>query len=186
MIPLPAIRTADAEADASHPAQGTRHGVDAPPSPRVVTAWTALVCSVDDARRWRALHAAESAGWRVLGSETVAGALQLLERWRTQLAIVDLSATDERVKETLRLLAERIAEHREASQGCLLMIVDDDTTGASELWARQIGAWLYLPEATLDEGITLLCDQALDVAHKLAQHGLAQHNVAIARAGSAL
>jgi hypothetical protein len=181
MIPLPAARSFDADHGGAAPPQGPRHGVEAPPSSRVVTAWTALVCSVDDARRWRALHAAESAGWRVLGSDTVSGALQLLDRWRTQLAIIDLSAGDERVNQTLRRLAERIAERHSEPNGCLLMVIDDDESGAAELWARQIGAWLYLPEGSLDAGLTSLCDQALEVAHKLAQP-----QIAVASAGTAL
>ena len=39
-------------------------------------------------------------------------------------------------------------------------------SAAEEIWVRQLGIWLYLPGATTISEVTLLCEQALQVATK--------------------
>ncbi|MGL4512107.1 MAG: hypothetical protein ACRCT8_03395 [Lacipirellulaceae bacterium] len=163
--------------DAPAPRGGASRHVEAPHLTRVVASWTAMVLSIDDARRRRLSEAAASAGWRTIDCRSVSEAGQVAQRWRTQLAVIDLGAAerdgdgaagDERSKLALRRLAERLAE----ASGPLLMVCDDDPDAAAELWAREVGVWLYLPEATLGEDITALCSEAMAIAEKLHRGGI--------------
>lgn len=116
-------------------------------------------------REWMAATAM-AAGWHAVGCDNPAGALRQAVLRRFRFAVIDLGPSSMRRNdfgEVVRVLA--------ATPGNLLVVgqPDADPEGSAELWARERGAWLYLPG--MDQRCDLLgvCEQALALAEKL--HG---------------
>lgn len=127
--------------------------------------WMCLVLSPDIERRRRLLGITGDAGWRPIECESVGDAMKQSERWKTHLAIVDFYGLHERQRQTFRKFAEWLGKKSEP----LLMICDDeDSSSTSEVWARQVGVWLYLPEASLGNDLVDLCAEAIQAAEKQA------------------
>ena len=112
-----------------------------------------LVVSGDASRRSRFVAAVELAGWLECESPEATGELcQAIDR-DFQLAIVDLaSPLGDRVNDTIE-----IAEELAARPGTLLVICGSEDNVDEELWARQLGAWLYLPGVCDGDSLTSLC-----------------------------
>ncbi len=105
--------------------------------------------------------AARTADWETVvcpGSE--AGWLAL-KRQRFQLALVDMDGVQ--AADDLRRLCEDIAQ----SKKTLLMLCGNEGNALEEIWARQLGAWLYLPGVTQGNDLVALCAEARPVAEKL-------------------
>lgn len=127
--------------------------------------WMCLILSADAERRSRLLGITSEAGWRPIECESVGDAIKQSDRWKTHLAIVDFCGLAERQRQTFRKFAKRLGKQTEP----LLMICDDeDSSSTSELWARQVGVWLYLPEASLGNDLVDLCAEAIQAAEKQA------------------
>jgi hypothetical protein len=115
-----------------------------------------LVVSGDASRRSRFVAAVELAGWLECESPEATGELRQTIDRDFQLAIVDLaSPLGDRVNDTIE-----IAEELAARPGTLLVICGSEDNVDEELWARQLGAWLYLPGVCDGDSLTSLCVEA--------------------------
>lgn len=131
------------------------------PAATATTTWTSLVVSPNGDRRRRIVSAAEVGGWRVIECTQVDEALRRAERWRTQLAVLDLYGAAATDRVALQSLAEKLAGRPEP-----LLMICDDAAANDELWARQLGAWLYLPAPELGDDLVGVCVGALDAVEK--------------------
>jgi DNA-binding response OmpR family regulator len=107
--------------------------------------------------------AAEQAGWETVVCDSVDSGWHVCERERYEMAIVDLDSLDAS-KDGMRELTAQIATH----PNLLLMICGNEGDALEEIWARQLGAWLYLPGVSQRCDVEMLCRQALPVAERLA------------------
>ncbi|MFM8377777.1 MAG: hypothetical protein ACKOB1_00470 [Planctomycetia bacterium] len=115
-----------------------------------------LVVTGDASRRRRFEAAAELAGWFECASPETSGELRQAIDRDFQLVIVDVaSPLGDRVTDTLE-----IAEEMAARPGTLLVICGSEDNVDEELWARQLGAWLYLPGVCDGDSLTSLCVEA--------------------------
>jgi DNA-binding NtrC family response regulator len=129
-----------------------------------VSVWMCLVLSVDADRRRRLLDLTEEAGWNPVECESVGEAIRQADRWRTRLAVLDFCGLPAKHRDTFRRFAERLALRPEP-----LLLVCDDSAGEGELWARQTGAWVYLPDPQLGDDLVRLCSEAIVAAEKQAE-----------------
>ncbi len=132
-------------------------------SPRTtVAAWSSLLLAEEEHRLNGLRLAAEAAGWDPIPCDSVGQAVREIDRWRTQLAIVDMGSMPSLHKAAYLQFAARLASHDR-----LLVICDEPTDTEGELLARQAGAWLYVPAPEFGPGLTELLSEARDVAQKL-------------------
>lgn len=115
-----------------------------------------LVVTGDASRRRRFEAAVELAGWLECAAPETTGELRQAVDRDFQLVIVDIaSPVGERVSDTVEL-----AEEMAARPGTLLVVCGSEDNIDEELWARQLGAWLYLPGVCDGDSLTSLCVEA--------------------------
>ena len=115
-----------------------------------------LVVTGDSSRRRRIEAAAELAGWLECAAPETSGELRQAVNRDFQLVIIDVaSPLGDRVNDTLE-----IAEEMVARPGTLLVVCGSEDNVDEELWARQLGAWLYLPGVCDGDSLTSLCVEA--------------------------
>ena len=115
-----------------------------------------LVVSGDSARRRRFEAAVELAGWLECASPETSGEIRQAIDRDFQLVIVDIaSPLGDRVSDSVE-----IAEEMAARPGTLLVICGSEDNVDEELWARQLGAWLYLPGVCDGDSLTSLWVEA--------------------------
>ena len=119
-----------------------------------------LVVSADGAKREMISLAATEAGWETIVCGDKLKAMTAVLRTRFQMAWVDLDVTPG--SPALRSLCQSVAE----LPNVLLIVCGHEDDADEEVWARRLGAWLYLPGLSLDHTseISLLCEQAQLVA----------------------
>jgi len=107
-------------------------------------------------------RAAVASGWASVVCSDAATARHVAERIIVKLAFIDL---EEGPLETQMSLQELTAEL--SRMGCpLLVICGRDGDRQQEIWARQLGAWLYLPGMAGSDEMTQLCDEARKVIER--------------------
>jgi ActR/RegA family two-component response regulator len=106
-------------------------------------------------------RAAGDAGWDVIVCDDSNAGWTAVKRQRFQLALVDFEESSE--CDELKLLSSEISEMRNT----LLMLCGNEGDALEEIWARQLGSWLYLPGVSEGSDVTSLCEQAIPVAEKL-------------------
>jgi len=127
-----------------------------PRSTRRTAMLDCLVVSGDSARRRRFEAAVELAGWLECASPETSGEIRQAIDRDFQLVIVDIaSPLGDRVSDSIE-----IAEEMAARPGTLLVICGSEDNVDEELWARQLGAWLYLPGVCDGDSLTSLCVEA--------------------------
>lgn len=128
------------------------------------TVWACLVVAEDKERREQFDRMAVQAGWHPIACGSVGEAVRESERWKTQLAIIDLGRMSPVRKSSFLGFASRIAARER-----LLMISDEPTVESPEVeqYARQIGAWMYLASPDFKRGLKDLLGEARQVAEKL-------------------
>ena len=127
-----------------------------PRSTRRTAMLDCLVVSGDSARRRRFEAAVELAGWLECASPVTSGEIRQAIDRDFQLVIVDIaSPLGDRVSDSVE-----IAEEMAARPGTLLVICGSEDNVDEELWARQLGAWLYLPGVCDGDSLTSLCVEA--------------------------
>jgi ActR/RegA family two-component response regulator len=123
--------------------------------------WRCLIVSDDSERREMLARAADQGGWAADVCRTAAEAQKQSRRFRHGLVIVDLDggqADDARLREL----------GQELSPGdALLVVCGAEGDAMQEIWARGLGAWLYLPGVDASCDLSSLCGEALAIAEKL-------------------
>ncbi|MEQ8836640.1 MAG: hypothetical protein RID07_07530 [Lacipirellulaceae bacterium] len=106
--------------------------------------------------RQRFLRAsAEAQAWDAIICCDTGEFLRCVFRRRVPLIIIDVPEED-KVSQELR----RAAQSAVRSQDSLLVFCGKASTSEDELWARSLGAWSFLPEATSQEGMEFVLQQA--------------------------
>jgi DNA-binding response OmpR family regulator len=123
-----------------------------------------LVVAESALRRAMLAGGAEKAGWDTVVCECVESAWHACQRERFEMAVVDFEALGGEALPPMRELTEQIATQR----NMLLMLCGNDGDALEEIWARQLGVWLYLPGVREQRDMQTLCAQALPVAERLA------------------
>ncbi len=127
------------------------------------TQYRCLIVSVSSDRREMLLRAAAEGGWQTLVAPNIDSARKQLARMMFQLAIVDLEHTPHGNAEEFREVLEDLAGMAEM----LLVVCGNEGEPLEEIWARQLGVWLYLPGITSGEEVTLLCGEARQITEQL-------------------
>lgn len=130
---------------------------------QVVTGLNCLITSSSEARGQALSWAAADAGWRTTICRDAPTARAYWERMLAQLAIIDLETAQAEDAEELKALVEFLARQG----GLLLLLCGQDGCAAEEIWARQLGVWLYLPGAAAGGELTAVCQEARDLAKRL-------------------
>jgi DNA-binding response OmpR family regulator len=104
------------------------------------TAPLCIVVAADEGRCEVLCEAAESAGWIPILCDDVPSAVVNYKRTLVSLVIVDLDAPPGRPSVGFRKLLEWFAAQRHP----LVVICGHEGDAQEEIWARQLGPWLYL------------------------------------------
>jgi len=130
-----------------------------------------LVVSWSDQRAELFRAAAESEAWQAIVCRDVGQFIHNSFRLKVPLTIVDLPRSDATGYTELR---EATTRSREVSDS-LLVVSAAQTEAADELWARQLGVWAHLPEASDSTGLELVFREARKA---LARQALCRHTEA--------
>ena len=120
-----------------------------------------LIVSESSERREFFTSAAEATGWEVTVCADAHAATATANRFRHALVIVDLEPGS---SSYLRALTEDLS----ANAAQLLMVCGAEGNPLEEIWARQLGVWLYLSGVDLTCDVESLCSEARYMADKLA------------------
>ncbi len=121
-----------------------------------------LIVSTNTRRRELLSRAAVANGWTTVVCGDADSARQLASRIVLKLAIVDVERTSPAESDKLRELSAELVR----SGGPLLVVCGADGDVQQEIWARQLGAWLYLPGIAVADAMALLCNEARQVIEK--------------------
>lgn len=150
-------------------------GQDAPVARRetaVLHPWQCVVVSADGARCEALADAAIAGGWRAIRCRNAEVASLSTGQTRCQLAILDLEFAG-RDAERLQRLVESLARQSDM----LLLVCGQERDPKEEIWARQLGVWLYLPAVVAGSELTTLCGEAREIAERLAQRSLLSQTI---------
>lgn len=107
-------------------------------------------------------RAATASGWASVVCSDAATARHIAQRIVVKLAFIDL---EEGPLDALVSLQELTADL--SRMGCpLLVVCGAEGDRQQEIWARQLGAWLYLPGMAGVEEMTQLCEEARNVVER--------------------
>jgi DNA-binding response OmpR family regulator len=121
-----------------------------------------LVVSGDQALRNRLEAVAELSGWSACSTPETAAELGEFAETDYQLVIVDISRPlGDRVNDSIE-----IAEEFASRPGSLLVVCGSEDNVDEELWARQLGAWVYLPGISSGDALVSLFSDARRVAER--------------------
>jgi hypothetical protein len=121
-----------------------------------------LIVSTNTRRRELLSRAAVDNGWTTVVCGDADSARHLASRIALKLAIVDVERTSPAESGNLRDLSAELVQ----SGGPLLVVCGADGDVQQEIWARQLGAWLYLPGIAVADAMALLCNEARQVIEK--------------------
>lgn len=105
-------------------------------------------------------RAAMKAGWDVIPCASPEEGMRAHQRERYELGIVDLGGLDAEAATEFRRVSE------EVSPNSLLMLCGNEGDALEEIWARQQGAWLYLPGVSEEGDVSMLCGEARKVVDR--------------------
>ena len=132
----------------------------------LAVAGTPLQCLVVSQDKWRLerlAEAARSGGWYAIVCDDAESATTRTTRTVVRMAIVDLEQTDDLAAEPLGRLASQLVGQKEL----LLIVCGPESDAQVELWARQLGVWLYLAGAELGPEFASICSEAFQVVQRL-------------------
>ena len=121
-----------------------------------------LIVSTNARRRELLSRAAADNGWTTVVCGDAESARHLASRIALKLAIVDVERPSPAEAGHLRDLSAELAR----SGGPLLVVCGADGDAQQEIWARQLGAWLFLPGIAVVEAMALLCNEAREAIEK--------------------
>ena len=141
-------------APASRPAPMPRTPLSVPPC---------LVASASPAQQERLAECAAAAGWRPVVCAGFDSALSTVRHTLFRMALVDLTEVGSGEATGFRKLAEHLCQQAEL----LLVLCGNVDAVSEEIWARQLGAWMYLPGMVSEEELRIICRAAAEAAEKL-------------------
>ena len=156
------------DSDRSHTHHGPASGLSMEPrqlAARQIAASDApacLVAGLSADRRTLLMAAATSAGWDAVGCDDAMGAQRQTLLEPRQMVVVDLEAAGGAAPEALKKLCERLARQK----NLLLVLCGNASNAMEEIWARQLGAWLYLPGVVDDSDLSSLFEEAGQIARR--------------------
>lgn len=150
------------------------------------TAPRCVIVARHEERREQLAEAAVRSGWAVVDLDNVEQALETIDRYLFELAVIDGAAEDEfgvpaslRDAESPRAafadddpeLAElkRLVETVAAERGALLAVCGEEGNAMQEIWARGLGAWLYLTGELDPESLPFMYDAAREATDQVAR-----------------
>lgn len=122
-----------------------------------------LVVAADDKRRRELADSATSSGWRAFQSACLDDVLACTRRLKLQLAIIDLGLGQSTPPEWLRLVVENLAAHSDT----LTVVCGGACQPEEEIWARQLGVWIYAPGVVEPLELQPILGEARDIAGRL-------------------
>jgi hypothetical protein len=132
------------------------------------TIFQCLVVSESRSRREMLMLAANDAGWDTVVCADPENALVEAERTKFRMALIDFEGHGVGLGSSPGM--RRLCQHLSSGNSDLLMCVcGREGDAEEEIWARQLGVWLYLPGVDHGEHISLLCDEGRQIAEKLAE-----------------
>ncbi len=135
------------------------------PIHRQTSLYRCLVVSASQLRREQLSEAASDGGWETVVCDDAENALTDFLHSKFQLVFIDLDGFGATPQEDFRELCEQVVVH---ADNALLVVCGHEGDALEEIWARQLGIWLYLSGvADQCEGITELCDEARGVVEHL-------------------
>lgn len=121
-----------------------------------------LVVTGDQALRNRLEAVAELSGWSACSTPETTAELGEFVESDYQLVVVDIARPlGERVNDSIE-----IAEEFASRPGTLLVVCGSEDNVDEELWARQLGAWVYLPGLSSGDALVSLFSDARRVAER--------------------
>lgn len=123
-----------------------------------------LIISQDAQRGDMLCRAAAEGGWEPVVIADARRAAAAVNRTLFRLVLVDTESASGTELEELHRFCEQFSE----STGTLLVICGPQASASEEIWARQIGAWLYLPGVVDGAGVVSLCELATQVSGEMA------------------
>ncbi len=121
-----------------------------------------LIVTHVDQRAGVLRQAAQDGGWDPLLCRDAESAATWGARRRLGLAVVDLDGAPAPTLPRLRRLSELLT----APSGPLVMLFGHENDPAEEIWARQLGVWLYLPAVDERSDLIPLFRDALAIVQK--------------------
>lgn len=119
-----------------------------------------LISSASRARRNLLSKAARDAGWdSILCNFPEEEVCKQLEQTLLQFALVDLDHRGATPSGARNLVQNLIR----TDPDLLVGVCGHEADPEEEIWARQLGVWLYLPGVTTSSEMTLLFEQALQI-----------------------
>lgn len=119
-----------------------------------------LVLSGDRGLRNRLDAVTELSGWSACDAPADAADLHAMVDGDYQLVVVDIAhPLGDRVNDSVE-----IAEEFAGRPGTLLVVCGSEDSADEELWARQMGAWVYLPGATGGDALVSMFADARRIA----------------------
>ena len=132
-----------------------------------------LVVSADARRRQMLDRAAMEGGWETIVCADMNRAINEFHRTRFLLVLVDLEGGGHGSPDEFRQLCEQVSSE---SSNVLMAVCGHDGDAMEEIWARQLGVWLYLPGVTDGDDLSGLCSEACGIAEQF----LKSHDLAVA------
>ncbi len=126
-----------------------------------------LIVSGSNGRREMLSRAAMESGWSSVVCADSDTARHMAGRIAVKLAIVDLERPSLAELDGLRELSAELVR----MGGPLLVVCGADGDAQQEIWARQLGAWLYLPGMAGVDAMSTLCSEARQVVEKANSNG---------------
>lgn len=121
-----------------------------------------LVVSGDAGFRNRLEAISELSGWSACESPADAAELRSVVDGDYQLVIADIAQPlGDRVSDTVE-----IAEEYASRPGTLLVVCGSEDSVDEEMWARQLGAWVYLPGVSGGDALMSLFAEARRVGER--------------------
>ncbi|MCE9545798.1 MAG: hypothetical protein K8T25_09820 [Planctomycetia bacterium] len=121
-----------------------------------------LVAGLNEERKALLMAAASNAGWEVVGCDDAVQAQRMVVIEPRQMVVVDLESASGAAPPSMKALCERLGRQKDV----LLVLCGNSSNAIEEIWARQLGAWLYLPGVVDDSDLSSLFEEASQIARR--------------------
>ena len=144
---------------------GQTSGQSSAPVKTQTTSYQCLIVSASQSRREMLLEAATQGGWDTVVCSDSAQARSEITRTGFRLAIVDLEGFSGPTVDDFRAVCQQLISDGEQ---VLTAICGHEGDVKEEIWARQLGVWLYLPGVNEGDDLASLCGEARTIVKQIA------------------